>query len=126
VPAKGDDLERLNALVDFELFRAALETVVPRADRSKGGRPTTNPRSILMTPPAFDNDPRFLERVDLAFQQFVAKLRVETLATAILPWTARLNVSGPGADSGHPILHGLGDKLRAIVRLHIAAKRRAE
>lgn len=37
--AKGDDLERLNALVDFELFRAALETAVPRGDRSKGGRP---------------------------------------------------------------------------------------
>src|SRR5271167_1966566 len=37
--AKGDDLERVKALVDFELFRAALETGVPRAERSKGGRP---------------------------------------------------------------------------------------
>lgn len=37
--AKGDDLERLNALVDFELFRPALEAAVPRGDRSKGGRP---------------------------------------------------------------------------------------
>lgn len=37
--AKGDDLERLNAVVDFEMFRAALEATVPRADRSKGGRP---------------------------------------------------------------------------------------
>lgn len=36
--AKGD-LERVKALVDFELFRAALETAVPRAERSKGGRP---------------------------------------------------------------------------------------
>jgi hypothetical protein len=27
--AKGDDLERVKALVDFELFRAALETAVP-------------------------------------------------------------------------------------------------
>jgi IS5 family transposase len=32
--AKGDDLERLNALVDFELFRPALEAAVPRGDRS--------------------------------------------------------------------------------------------
>jgi IS5 family transposase len=32
--AKGD-LERVKALVDFELFRAALETAVPRAERSK-------------------------------------------------------------------------------------------
>jgi len=37
--AKGDDLERLNALIDFELFRSALETAVARGDRSKGGRP---------------------------------------------------------------------------------------
>jgi transposase, IS5 family len=36
---KGDDLERLAAVVDFELFRSELEWAVPRADRSKGGRP---------------------------------------------------------------------------------------
>ena len=36
---KGDDLERLSAVVDFELFRSELEAAVPRADRSKGGRP---------------------------------------------------------------------------------------
>jgi hypothetical protein len=32
-------LERLKGLVDFELFRADLERAVPRADRSRGGRP---------------------------------------------------------------------------------------
>src|SRR5450631_1246180 len=37
--AKGDDLERLNGIVDFEMFRADLERAVPRADRAKGGRP---------------------------------------------------------------------------------------
>jgi len=37
--AKGDDLERVKALVDFEIFRPVLETAVPRASRSKGGRP---------------------------------------------------------------------------------------
>lgn len=37
--AKGDDLERVKALVDFEMFRAALEAAVPRAERSKGGQP---------------------------------------------------------------------------------------
>src|ERR1043165_2465173 len=37
--AKGDNLERLSAVVDFELFRADLERAVPRADGSKGGRP---------------------------------------------------------------------------------------
>jgi transposase, IS5 family len=36
---KGDDLERLAAAVDFEVFRPQLERAVPRADRAKGGRP---------------------------------------------------------------------------------------
>jgi IS5 family transposase len=36
---KGDELERLAALVDFEVFRPELERAVPRADRAKGGRP---------------------------------------------------------------------------------------
>jgi transposase, IS5 family len=36
---KGDDLERLQAVVDFEVFRSELEHAVFRADRSKGGRP---------------------------------------------------------------------------------------
>ena len=33
---KGDNLERLNAVVDFELFRADLERAVPRSDHAKG------------------------------------------------------------------------------------------
>ena len=37
--AKGDGLERLGAVIDFELFRPELERAVPRADRSQGGRP---------------------------------------------------------------------------------------
>jgi transposase, IS5 family len=36
--AKGDDLERIKSLVNFEIFRSDLEAAVPR-DRSKGGRP---------------------------------------------------------------------------------------
>src|SRR5215831_2646575 len=39
ISAKGDDLERLNQIVDFEVFRADLERAAPRSDRSKGGRP---------------------------------------------------------------------------------------
>jgi hypothetical protein len=37
--AAGDPLERLRAVVDFDLFRAELEAALPRADRSRGGRP---------------------------------------------------------------------------------------
>ena len=36
--AKGDELERLNTLVDFELFRGDLERAVLRSDRSRVGR----------------------------------------------------------------------------------------
>jgi transposase, IS5 family len=36
--AKGDCLERLSAVADFELFRADLERAVVRSDRSRGGR----------------------------------------------------------------------------------------
>jgi IS5 family transposase len=37
--ASGDPLERLRAVVEFEAFRAELEAALPRADRSRGGRP---------------------------------------------------------------------------------------
>ena len=37
--AKGDDLERIAALVDFGLFRPELERAVPRSESRKGGRP---------------------------------------------------------------------------------------
>jgi IS5 family transposase len=39
ISAKGDDLERLNMIVDFEVFRPDLSKAVPRSDGSKGGRP---------------------------------------------------------------------------------------
>jgi len=39
ISAKGDDLERLNAIVDFEAFRSDLAGAVPRSEGSKGGRP---------------------------------------------------------------------------------------
>ena len=36
---RGDPLERLAAVVDFEIFRADLEAALDRSDRSRGGRP---------------------------------------------------------------------------------------
>jgi hypothetical protein len=35
----GDPLERLAAVVDFEVFRTDLDAALARSDRSKGGRP---------------------------------------------------------------------------------------
>ena len=37
--AAGDPLERLAAVVDFELFRGELDAALSRSDRAKGGRP---------------------------------------------------------------------------------------
>ena len=37
--AKGDDLERMKAIVDFEMFRADLERAVLESGRARGGRP---------------------------------------------------------------------------------------
>jgi IS5 family transposase len=37
--AAGDPLERLNAVVDFEVFRLVLDAALSRSDRSRGGRP---------------------------------------------------------------------------------------
>ena len=37
--AAGDPLERVAAVVDFELFRPELEVALERSDRAKGGRP---------------------------------------------------------------------------------------
>jgi len=39
--AKGDALERLNVILDFEVFRRDLARAVPRSGGSKGGRPVT-------------------------------------------------------------------------------------
>jgi transposase len=37
--AAGDPLERLAAVVDFEIFRPVLDAALARSDRSRGGRP---------------------------------------------------------------------------------------
>jgi IS5 family transposase len=37
ISAKGDDLERLNQIVDFEVFRADLERAVPGAIGRRAG-----------------------------------------------------------------------------------------
>jgi IS5 family transposase len=49
--AKGDSLERLSAVVAFELFRADLERAVARSDRLKGGRPAFDDVLMFKTLP---------------------------------------------------------------------------
>lgn len=67
-----------------------------------------------MASPILDHDLCLLQCVEgSTVEQFIAQLAVETLAVTILPWTARLDVSGPGSDGGDPVLERLDDEFRA-------------
>ena len=56
-----------------------------------------------MLSPVLDDYLRLLERVeDFAVEQFVTEFRVEALAIAVFPWTARHDVGGLGT---HPAIH---------------------
>jgi hypothetical protein len=59
--AAGDPLERLAAVIDFELFRADLDAALRRSDRAKGGlyRSTVlRHRSALTRPQASSRSAR--------------------------------------------------------------------
>ena len=74
------------------------------------------PDLVIMLPPAFDDDPCFRQRVEnFAVEQFVAKLRVEAFAIAILPGASWLDVSGLRSHRGDPILHGGRYKFGSII-----------
>jgi hypothetical protein len=75
---------------------------------------------IVVTPPALNDNLRFAHGVeDLAIEQLVAQARVEALDKAVLPRTARRDVSGLRPDSGDPFLHRLGDELRAVIGTNV-------
>jgi IS5 family transposase len=78
--AKDDDLERLNKLVDFELFRSSLEQAAPRKDRSKGGAPASIMCSCLRcrsSRPAII----FYERTEYLIKDRLSFMRGEFSAT---------------------------------------------
>lgn len=63
-----------------------------------------------MTPPAFHDDPGFLQRVeDLTVEKLVAQPGVEALDVAVLPWAAGRDVGSLRPDSCDPVLDCLGD-----------------
>ena len=93
--AKGDALERLRAVVDFELFRGDLERAVPRSDRSKGGRPAFD--HVLMfktlvlqaTHNLSDERTEYLIRDRLSFMRFLGLGLADTVPDANTIWTFR-------------------------------------
>src|SRR5215469_7838735 len=93
--AKGDELERLNAVVDFELFRGDLERAVPRSERLKGGRPAFDHvlmfRVLILQTSHSLSDERteYLIRDRLSFMRFLGLDLADTVPDANTIWTFR-------------------------------------
>jgi IS5 family transposase len=93
--AKGDDLERLNAIVDFEIFRPDLERAVPRADRAKGGRPPYD--HVLMfkvlilqsSHSLSDERTEYLIKDRLSFMRFLGLTLAQSVPDANSIWNFR-------------------------------------
>ena len=93
--AKGDGLERVQALVDFEMFRPGLEAAVARADRSKGGRPAFD--RVLMFKvlilqamhALLDERTEFLIKDRLSFIRFLGLRLADAVPDANTIWTFR-------------------------------------
>src|SRR3546814_7620181 len=75
--AAGDPLERLSAVVDFEVFRGALVSALRRGPRHKGGRPPFDPVvmfKILVLQALYslsDEATEFQIKDRLSFQRFL-------------------------------------------------------
>jgi transposase len=93
--AKGDSLERLSAVVDFERFRADLERAVVRSDRSRGGRPPFD--HVLMFKVLIlqsshnlsDERTEYLIRDRLSFMRFLGLGLADTVPDANTIWGFR-------------------------------------
>jgi len=73
------------------------------------------PLGVVVSPPGFDDDLGLGEAVeDLTVEQFVAELRVEALAVAVLPRASRFDERCLCADGYDPLPYSLGDELRAV------------
>ena len=101
--SKGDDLDRLKRLVDFELFRADLEEAVPRADRCKGGRPPFDhvlmfKVLILQTMHSLSDERcEYLIKDRLSFMRFLGLGLADPVPDANTIWTFREALTNAGA-----------------------------
>jgi transposase, IS5 family len=93
--AKGDHLERLNAVVDFEAFRPDLARAVPRSDRSRGGRPAFDHVfmfKVLIVQASHalsDERTEFLIKDRLSFMRFLGLGLSDAVPDANTIWTFR-------------------------------------
>ena len=118
--AKGDDLERLKAIVDFEMFRADLEQAVPRNDRSKGGRPPFDHvfmfRVLILQTSHSLSDERteYLIKDRLSFMRFLGLRLAETVPDANTIWTFREALTRAKID-GQPAIEVLFQRFDAAL-----------
>jgi IS5 family transposase len=101
--AAGDPLERLAAVVDFELFRADLAAALARSDRTKGGRPAYDP--VLMFKVVVlqtlytlsDDQTEYQIRDRLSFMRFVGLALEDRVPDAKTIWLFREQLTRAGA-----------------------------
>ena len=115
--AKGDDLDRLNAIVDFEAFRPDLAKAVPRSDGSKGGRPPFDHvfmfKILILQASHSLSDERaeFLIKDRLSFMRFLGLGLSDAVPDANTIWTFREALTGAtiGARPAIEVLFGAYD-----------------
>ena len=118
--AKGDDLERLKGIVDFEIFRADLERAVPRADRAKGGRPPYD--HVLMfkililqsSHSLSDERTEYLIKDRLSFMRFLGLSLAESVPDANSIWNFREALTRASIE-GAPAIEGLFKRFDAAL-----------
>src|SRR5262249_49074192 len=118
--AKGDNLERLSAVVDFELFRSDLERAVPRSDGSKGGRPPFD--HVLMfktlilqsTHNLSDERTEYLIRDRLSFMRFLRLGLGDTVPDANTIWMFREALT-QARIAGKPAIEVLFERFNATL-----------
>ena len=73
-----------------------------------------------MSPPAFDQDLGFLQRVEeLSVQKLIPELPIERLHVTVLPGTPRLDGERLHTELAKPVPHRRRRKLRTVVRADV-------
>jgi transposase, IS5 family len=101
--AAGDPLERLAAVVDFELFRDELNAALDRADRTRGGRPPYDAVLmfkvlVLQTLYTLSDDQTEYQICDrLSFMRFLDRALEDRVPDAKTIWLFREQLTRAGA-----------------------------
>jgi IS5 family transposase len=101
--AAGDPLERLAAVVDFELFRPELNAALERSDRARGGRPPYDAVlmfKVLMLQTLYtlsDDQTEYQIRDRLSFMRFAGLALEDRVPDAKTLWLFREQLTRAGA-----------------------------